>query len=286
LPPLHVFDFQVKDGKCEGDIKIDSGYYYVQCFTYGKIKVGEDSVVASDFWCLDSIKIDRGDTAQFNLKLGVNYSLTFGLLLLKDGTTPLNGTLDSLFGQGVVASCSGVQKVENGYSSGIYFYPVKKNLSFYCAGKKYAGIFNIASGMDSDIVVMSVTEVKGDAVINISMSFAADEGIKVIDVFPKEDAVNVPTDIPAVIAYFNMPFEEWSEMSNADVEFGVAALDGSQMITGTYGFSSNFFSRNMDDGHEAVRLHPNTKYVAHVGGIKDQYGNEMTQKTWCFTTGN
>jgi hypothetical protein len=121
--------------------------------------------------------------------------------------------------------------------------------------------------------------------LTFNASFVMNQPPAIDSVFPTDGATNVPTDIQNIVAYFNKDLADLSDMPGA--QFGIASEDGSHQISGTYGLSANIFSRQLTTTSERVYLKPNTKYVAHVSLVKDEYGNEMVgEKRWSFTTGN
>jgi hypothetical protein len=282
---IYSFNFPIINGVCEGDIKVDTGNYLVNCFSAGEIKAGLDTISVSDFSYVTKIEVKGDDTIQLNIILKTRGYIVASLYL-SNGTTPLNGKLDSLFAVSVIGTYaySDTPRAVNGYARPIDFFPIKKNFNFSMNGKRYAGLFDITKVIDNNVVEVSLSEVP-QSVIQSSVTFADDVKPAVDSVFPKENADNVPTDIQNIVAYFNKGLADWSDMPG--VQFGIASENGNDQITGTYALSGNIFSRQLAATSERVYLKPNTKYIAHVSAVKDKFGNEMVgEKRWSFTTGN
>ncbi len=283
FPPTYSYSFPIVNGYCDGYMDADSGDYRIQCYTMGEIKVGQDSMVAEDFQTIANYYIDE-DTTKISVILQLNSNLAFGLLIKDSGVT-FNGKIDSLlsFNLGVVGGYAGTPTAVNGYVNNVDFQAVKKTLSFIYGGKKYSGLFDITAGFDSNIVVLSVNEVK-QPVINPIVAFATDIPMFVDSTYPSYGATNVPTNINAVAIYFNKPI---GEEPSTVIKFTVVSSDGSQQLAGTMGESDNFVSRNLDDGVSRVYFKPNTVYTVTISGVIDEFGNAMVAPySYSFTTGN
>ncbi|MDD4902758.1 MAG: hypothetical protein PHE24_06525 [Patescibacteria group bacterium] len=291
FPPTYSFNFPVKAGVCEGTVEIDSGSYYVECYAYGKIKVGTDSVSITDFQYQSRSPVGIGatDTTDLNISLYANGYYNFGLLLT-NGSTPLNGVLDSLLGQGVVngySSMSGQPVAVNGYVTYVFFYPVKKNFNFYYGGKKYVGLFDITKGFDDDIVEVSVTEVKQMAV-NTSVSFVDDAPLAITSIYPKpgDTIVSASTTNTNLIVHFNHQLASFFEMPNQDFSIEEVA-PGVAIDVGTVGtrLQENGESVYGDMMSLGVTLKPGMQYICRISKVVDEYGNVLAEGArWKFAT--
>jgi hypothetical protein len=289
FPPTYSFNFSVKAGVCEGTVEIDSGSYYVECYAYGKIKVGTDSVSITDFQYQSRSPVGIGvsDTTNLNIGLYANGYYNFGLFLT-NGSTPLNGVLDSLLGQGIVngySSMSGQPVAVNGYVTYVFFYPVKKDFNFYYGGKKYVGWFDITKGFDDDIVEVSVTEVKQVAV-NASASFVDDAPFAIIGKSPKAGDT-IPSGNQTIVVDFNHPTATFFEMPN--LVFHVEEIAAGTVVdSNTFGVPITEYGMGLGGSQITlgVTLKPHARYICRVYAVVDEYGNVLPSNVWPFFSGN
>jgi hypothetical protein len=280
----YTITLPIKDGVCTGYAKVDSGEYFIQCYDNGRILAGVDSIYTGDFNGSTTANIGESDTTNIDLVLEKRYYFPAILYIVTKEGEKLNGILDSVYNQMVIGGGATRPTIKSGYVEVLEVFSTKKDFTFFIGEKKYTGLFDVTKIIDNNVIEIVVTEVP-QATIKSSISFADDAKMVIDSVFPADGATNVPTDIQNIVSYLNKNLADLSDMPGA--QFGIASEDGSHQISGTYGLSANIFSRQLTTTSERVYLKPNTKYIAHVSLVKDEYGNEMVgEKRWSFTTGN
>jgi hypothetical protein len=282
----HTFHFPVVDGKVSGEMSVLPG-------TYSMIEVLTDREPGTylpdyDFQqIIKNFNVKSGeDTLKMQLKQKESVKSTV-VISVPDGIYEEGKSYKFFFEANQPWNFSGWSSdpiFQGGKIiwSGVDVYLKKDEGNFRIGDKILSGEFDVTKILDNDTIEMSTTAA-GPLVLNVG--FLDDAKPEIDSVFPKEDAVNVPTNILSVKAFFDKPLADWSDMPGA--QFGVASEDGSDQVSGTCSFTGTNFFRNLDNGTSRVYLKPNTKYIAHISAVKDDLGNEMVgEKRWSFTTGN
>jgi len=283
----HTFRFPVINGEVSGDMSVLPGLYTM-------IEVTTDRQSLSDLPDCDFLKVitnynvDTSGVDTLNVLLEQNQSLksmvvisvpaglyvegkSYPFYFMPDQPWDFFGwSFDPIF-QGGKIVWSGVDVL------------LKKNDCVFKIGDNVlSGNFDVTKILDNDTIEMTAITTRP---IAVNIGFANNQAPVIDSVYPKDSATNVPTDIQNIVAYFNKPLADLSDMPGA--QFGIASEDGTDQVTGTYGLSANIFSRQLVNASEHVYLKRNTKYIVHVSAVKDEYGNEMvSEKRWSFITGN
>lgn len=283
--PTYIFKFPVNNGVVSGDMEVLSGKYDEIMVTTNR-DTSEKVLVCSDF-----LQIVR----DFTIDIGVS---TLAIKLQQNQMLPAHIIIDVPSGSGFIEGASyrhntGTNDFVNGSGSDLVFskgqliwncgvYIAKRTSSYFVGGKELQSFFDVTKIIDNDTVEMTAQMPQS---LSLNISFADNDKIVVDSVFPADGATNVPTDINAVFVWFNKNIADYSQMPGA--QLGIASEDGTDQVTGNYGFNDRLFCRQLVNPSERVYLKKNTKYIAHVSAVKDEYGNEMVgEKRWSFTTGN
>jgi hypothetical protein len=283
--PTYIFRFPVNNGVVSGDMEVLSGKYDEIMITTNR-DTNEKVLMCSDF-----LQIIRG----YTIDAGANALV---IKLQQNQALPAHIVIDVPSGSGFIEGASyrhntGTNDFVNGEGSDLVFskgqlvwncsvYIAKRTSSYIVGGKELQSFFDVNKIIDDDTVEMTA---QMPQLLSLNISFADDSKIVVDSVFPADGAINVPTDINAVFVWFSKNIADFSQMPGA--QLGVASEDGTDQVAGTYGFNDKLFCRSLAGIEYRIYLKPNTKYIAHVSGVKDAYGNEMVgEKRWSFTTGN
>lgn len=282
--PTHIFKFPVNNGVASGEMGVLSGEYDEIMVTTAR------DTTEKILMCVDFSQTLRN----FNIGAG---SSSLDIKLQQNQGLPAHIVINVPDGSGFVEGASyrhntGTNTFVNGYGSDLIFsrgqliwscnvYIAKKESCYFVGGKELKSFFDITKIMDDDTVEMTAEMSQS---LSAAISFVDDETIAVDSVFPADGATNVPIGINSVNALFNKNLADYSQMPGA--QLGIASEDGDHQITGNYSFNDRLFCRQLVNTSERVYLKPNTKYIAHVSAVKDEYGNEMIgEKRWSFTTG-